>query len=133
MSTLRAQITVHSQARTGDSVETGSLHALAALAQRTRLAIFRMLVAQEPHGMAAGSIALAIGAPQNTVSAHLGVLARAELVVASRHSRNIIYRANLGRMQTLIEYLISNCCEGQQACAITGVSAVCDGSCKQGS
>lgn len=77
--------------------------------------------------MAAGSIALEIGAPQNTVSAHLGVLARAGLVIATRQHRNIIYRANLERMQTLIDYLISNCCEGEPTCAISDASVACDG------
>lgn len=76
--------------------------------------------------MAAGAIALDIGAPQNTVSAHLGVLARAGLVLATREHRNIIYRANLGRMQTLIDYLIANCCEDQTNCAVAAVSAACD-------
>lgn len=77
--------------------------------------------------MAAGSIALEIGAPQNTISAHLGVLARAGLVIATRQHRNIIYRANLERMQILIEFLISNCCEGEHPCAVSDVSAACDG------
>lgn len=127
MSTLPAQLSSHSQARAGNSAEAVSLTALAALAQRTRLTVFRMLVAQEPHGMAAGSIALEIGAPQNTISAHLGVLARAGLVIATRQHRNIIYRANLERMQILIEFLISNCCEGEHPCAVSDVSAACDG------
>jgi ArsR family transcriptional regulator len=132
MTTLRAQVNVHSRLvgeKAGDPLETGSLNALAALAQRTRLAIFRMLVEQEPRGMAAGAIALAVGAPQNTVSAHLGVLARADMVAASRHSRSIIYRANLKRMQSLIEYLVSNCCEGTQACSVSSLIPVCDGTC----
>jgi DNA-binding transcriptional ArsR family regulator len=97
------------------------------LAQRTRLTVFRMLVAQEPHGLAAGSIAFEIGAPQNTVSAHLGVLARAGLVIATRQHRNILYRANLARMQILIDYLISSCCEGEHTCAVYDASAACDG------
>lgn len=124
MTTPRAQVNVHYgsiDARAADARESGPLRALAALAQRTRLAIYRLLVEQEPGGMAAGAIALAVHAPQNTVSAHLGVLARADLVMASRQSRNIIYRANLRRMQSLIEYLVSHCCEGTQTCAVSSL------------
>ncbi len=127
----RAQVNAYT---VGDAdmppLEMESLAALAALAQRTRLSIFRMLVEQEPKGMAAGEVAQRVGAPQNTVSAHLGVLARADLVVSARQSRNIIYRANLSRMHSLIQYLVSNCCQGNQTCAITSLVPFCaDGSC----
>ena len=64
--------------------------ALAALAQSTRLEVFRLLVKQEPHGLAAGDIARALAVPQNTMSAHLSVLSRAGLVSAQRQSRSIV-------------------------------------------
>jgi ArsR family transcriptional regulator len=67
---------------------------LAALAQTTRLDAFRLLVQREPEGIAAGELARLMAVPQNTMSAHLGILARAHLVTAERHSRSIIYRAN---------------------------------------
>ena len=73
--------------------------ALAALAQSTRLDVFRLLVKHEPEGLAAGEIAKALAVPQNTMSAHLSVLSRAGLVTARRISRSIVYRADLDRFQ----------------------------------
>ena len=64
--------------------------ALAALAQATRLGVFRLLVKHEPDGLAAGDIAKLLAVPQNTMSAHLAVLARADLVMSERKSRSII-------------------------------------------
>src|SRR6202022_4525059 len=69
--------------------------ALAALAQSTRLGVFRLLVRYEPGGLAAGDIAKSLAVPQNTMSAHLAILARAGLVMSERKGRSIIYRANL--------------------------------------
>ena len=66
---------------------------LAALAQDTRLAVFRLLVSREPDGVAAGDIARYLAVPHNTMSSHLRVLARAGLITAERHSRSIVYRA----------------------------------------
>jgi len=114
-----------------DSPELQSLAALAALAalgalaQRTRLSIARLLIAREPSGMAAGSIARAVQAPQNTVSSHLGVLANADLVIGVRQGRSIIYRANVERIRALIEYLVSNCCNGAGSCEHLFLSPVC--------
>lgn len=108
-----------------DSLELRSLAALGALAQRTRLTVFRLLIAREPAGMAAGSIAEAVQAPQNTVSSHLGVLANADLIIGVRQGRSIIYRANVERMRTLIEHLVSSCCHGDGSCDHLLLSAVC--------
>ena len=69
--------------------------ALAALAQSTRLDVFRLLVKHEPEGLAAGDIAKALAVPQNTMSSHLAILSRAGLVTAQRFSRSIVYRADL--------------------------------------
>ena len=87
--------------------------ALAALAQSTRLGVFRLLVKYEPDGLAAGDIAKLLAVPQNTMSAHLGVLARADLVVSERKSRSIIYRANLAALQSLTSFLVEDCCGGR--------------------
>src|SRR5436305_14841440 len=84
--------------------------ALAALAQPTRLGVFRLLVKHEPDGLAAGDIAKALGVPQNTMSAHLAILARANLVISERKSRSIIYRADLARFQDLTSFLVEDCC-----------------------
>ena len=75
--------------------------ALAALAQGTRLDVFRRLVKHEPEGIAAGELARLLEVPQNTMSSHLAVLARAGLVAAERHSRSIIYRADLKAFQAV--------------------------------
>ena len=86
--------------------------AFAALAQGTRLDTFRLLVAREPNGVAAGELARLLGVPQNTMSAHLSVLARAGLVMSERQSRSIIYRANLQRLRELTLFLLKDCCGG---------------------
>jgi DNA-binding transcriptional ArsR family regulator len=92
--------------------------ALGALAQGTRLDVFRLLVRHEPNGMAAGEIARQLDVPQNTMSAHLGILARAGIVRSERHSRSIIYRADLDGLRTLTLFLVKDCCAGSpELCA----------------
>lgn len=97
--------------------------ALAALAQSTRLDVFRLLVKSEPEGLAAGDIAKALEVPQNTMSSHLAILARAGLVMSQRQSRSIIYRANLVTYQDLTSFMVEDCCGGRAGlCApITGL------------
>lgn len=91
---------------------------LAALAQSTRLDVFRLLVKHEPEGLAAGDIARALAVPQNTMSAHLGVLSRAGLVSAQRFSRSIVYRADLTRLQAVMLFMLRDCCDGRpEICA----------------
>jgi DNA-binding transcriptional ArsR family regulator len=87
--------------------------AFAALAQSTRLDVFRLLVKHEPHGLPAGEIARAIAVPQNTMSAHLAVLARAGLVMSERRSRSIIYRTDLTTLQKLTSFMVEDCCGGR--------------------
>jgi ArsR family transcriptional regulator len=92
--------------------------ALAALAQSTRLGVFRLLVKHEPDGLAAGDIAKTLAVPQNTMSAHLAILARAGLVMSERKSRSIIYRANLEVFQALTSFMVEDCCGGRgELCA----------------
>jgi len=99
-----------------DNIE--AIGALAALAQTTRLDTFRLLVAREPEGVAAGELARLMAVPQNTMSAHLAILARAGLVSGERHSRSIIYRANLARLRELTLFLLKDCCGGRrEVCA----------------
>lgn len=86
--------------------------ALAALAQSTRLDVFRLLVSQEPRGLPAGDIARELAVPHNTMSSHLGVLSRAGLVRSERRSRSIIYRADLDRMREVVTFLLKDCCGG---------------------
>jgi ArsR family transcriptional regulator, arsenate/arsenite/antimonite-responsive transcriptional repressor len=89
-----------------------ALAALAALGQPTRLEIFRLLVRREPEGLAAGAIADIVGAPHNTLSTHLAILARAGLVRGVREGRAIIYRADIEGMRDLISFLVTDCCDG---------------------
>jgi ArsR family transcriptional regulator, arsenate/arsenite/antimonite-responsive transcriptional repressor len=90
-----------------------SLACLAALSQRTRLDAFRLLVRHQPEGLPAGDIARRMDVPQNTMSTHLAVLARAGLVVSERQSRSIIYRADLDRLRALTLFLVKDCCGGK--------------------
>lgn len=93
--------------------ETDAIAALAALAQSTRLDTFRLLIQREPDGVPAGELARLMSAPQNTMSAHLGVLSRAGLVTGERRSRSIIYRANPPRLRELMLFLLKDCCGGR--------------------
>jgi ArsR family transcriptional regulator len=98
--------------------QESAILALAALAQDTRLGTFRLLVKREPEGVPAGELARSLGVPQNTLSAHLAILARAGLVVGERQSRSIIYRANLEAFRALTLFMIQDCCGGSdQVCA----------------
>lgn len=92
--------------------ETKTIASLAALAQPTRLQTFRLLVEREPEGVPAGELARLIGVPQNTMSAHLSILANARLVTGERHSRSIIYRVDLERFRAVMLYLLQDCCGG---------------------
>jgi ArsR family transcriptional regulator, arsenate/arsenite/antimonite-responsive transcriptional repressor len=86
--------------------------ALAALAQETRLEVYRLLVQAGPEGLPAGAIGAKLALPLPTLSFHLAQLKRAGLVAARRHGRSIIYAANYGAMNDLIAYLTENCCGG---------------------
>lgn len=90
-----------------------SIAALGALAQATRMDTFRLLVRHEPEGVAAGDIARLLGVPQNTMSNHLGILSRAGLVRSERHSRSIVYRADLDALRAVMLFLVRDCCGGR--------------------
>ncbi len=89
------------------------INALSALAQPTRLDTFRLLVNREPEGVPAGELARLVEVPQNTMSAHLAILSRAGLILGERHSRSIIYRANLDRFRDMMLFLLKDCCGGR--------------------
>src|ERR1700757_1606299 len=102
--------------------------ALAALAQPTRLQAFRLLVRHEPEGLAAGDLARLLEVPANTLSAHLSVLSRADLVTSERYSRSIVYRANLAEFRDVALFLLRDCCEGRpEVCAplLEGLQPCC--------
>ncbi len=91
---------------------------LAALAQESRLRVFRLLVRAGPEGVAAGEIARALEVPQNTLSAQLAILHRAGLVASRREGRSIIYMPDFGGVRKLMAYLLQDCCQGRpSACA----------------
>jgi DNA-binding transcriptional ArsR family regulator len=86
------------------------VRALAALAQDTRLAVFRRLVRQGATGLAAGEVASQLDILPATLSFHLKELAQARLVTARQDGRYIYYAANYAAMNALLAYLTENCC-----------------------
>jgi DNA-binding transcriptional ArsR family regulator len=87
--------------------------AFGALAQETRLAVFRLLVEAGAEGMPAGDIARYLGTPHNTMSTHLAILARAGLVGSRRESRSVIYSANYAGIRALTAFLLQDCCRAR--------------------
>jgi ArsR family transcriptional regulator, arsenate/arsenite/antimonite-responsive transcriptional repressor len=85
-----------------------AVEALGALAQESRLKVFRLLVQSGSGGMAAGAIAHAVRVPHNTMSSHLGILSRAGLVVSRKEGRSIIYSVDLAGTRDLLSFLARN-------------------------
>jgi DNA-binding transcriptional ArsR family regulator len=96
----------------GSLSEAHAISALVALAQPTRLAIFRLLVKHEPVGVTAGAIAESVGAAHNTLSSHLAILVRAGLLSSTRQGRTIIYHSDVEGMRSVIAFLVNDCCNG---------------------
>jgi ArsR family transcriptional regulator, arsenate/arsenite/antimonite-responsive transcriptional repressor len=96
-----------------------AVKSLSALAQGSRLGIFRLLVQAGPAGMAAGAIGEALELPPATLSFHLAGLARAALIDSRQEGRFVIYRANFGNMNRLVGYLTENCCGGASCTPLT--------------
>jgi ArsR family transcriptional regulator len=94
---------------------TRIVEALSALAQETRLAIFRLLVEAGPDGLAAGAIAERLKLPPATLSFHIAQLDRAGIVASRRAGRSILYAAHFPAMQALIGALTESCCAGDPA------------------
>lgn len=90
-----------------------AISALAALAQPTRLAAYRLLVVAEPEGLAAGELARLLRVPANTLSGHASVLARAGLIAGERDSRSVVFRALPARVSELADFLTTGCCGGR--------------------
>ena len=84
--------------------------ALAALAQHTRLALFRLLVEAGPAGLAAGAIAERLGVAAPTLSFHLKELTHARLIRSVQQGRYVVYSADFDAMNALVAYLTENCC-----------------------
>lgn len=98
---------------------TKAIDALGALAQRSRLAIFKLLVEAGPDGLAAGLIGERLDLPPATLSFHLAHLARAGLLQQQQAGRFVIYSTNFETMNELVDYLTENCCAGA-SCPTSG-------------
>ena len=94
------------------------MKALAALAQSTRLQVFRLIVQQGTQGLSASSIADKLSLPNPTLSFHLKELSQASLVNARQEGRFIYYAANYATMNELVAYLTLNCCSAGECVAV---------------
>ena len=92
-----------------------AVEAPAALAQESRLSIFRLLVQAGKEGVAAGALGEELGIPPATLSFHLKTLTHAKLVKSRTEGRFVIYNANYSEMDKLIAYLTEHCCAGDAA------------------
>ena len=104
--------------------ETAAIGAFGALAQGTRLSVFRRLVRAGPEGLPAGAVARALDVPANTLSSHLAILERAGLVTSRREGRLVYYAAQFERVRDLIGFLIDDCCAGnpEMCSAVAGIA-----------
>lgn len=91
-----------------------AIAALGALAQETRLDIFRCLMQAEPAGLPAGKIGERLNLPSNTLAFHLKTLKQAGLVMFRRQGRSLIYRVDVATANGLLTFLTENCCRGRQ-------------------
>jgi DNA-binding transcriptional ArsR family regulator len=108
----------------GYTEKTDAIAALAALAQDTRLDVFRLLVQAGAEGLPPGQIGERLDLPSATLSFHLNQLRHAGLVTFRREGRSLIYVAEYDAMNGLLAYLTENCCQGDPAACSVGV---CDG------
>jgi ArsR family transcriptional regulator len=109
-----------------------AVHRLSALAQESRLAVFRLLVKAGPGGVPAGDIARALDITPNTLSAQLNILSNAGLITSRRDGRSIIYAADFGAMSGLLVYLMEDCCQGRpEVCAPMAAAASRAACCEQ--
>lgn len=100
--------------------------ALGALAQETRLDVFRRLVQAGAAGVPAGGLGEQLGIPNATLSFHLQQLRHAGLVSSQRKGTQIIYAANYTTMNELLGYLTENCCQGDDTCCLPVASCDCE-------
>ena len=110
--------------------ENAAIAALTALAQPTRLRIFRHLVRLHPDAVPAGEAARLCETPHNTMSTHLAILTRAGLISVAREGRSMLYRAELDGFRALVAFLAHDCCGGRpEICAPVLAAAVPDPDC----
>ena len=90
-----------------------AIESFTALAQESRLAVYRLLVREQPNGLPVGEISRRLDIIPSTLSGHLGVLRRVGLLRSTRHQREIHYAAKLEAMGDLIHFMLEDCCDGQ--------------------
>ena len=90
----------------------GAVDALSALAQPSRLEVFRLLAKHGGQGLCAGDISKLLGIPKPTLSFHLKELSQASLITSERHGRSIIYHLHIDGLQDLLAFLGEDCCDG---------------------
>jgi DNA-binding transcriptional ArsR family regulator len=105
--------------------EAQALAALAALAQASRLRVFRALVGAGPAGLTPGALSAMLDTPASTLSFHLKELTHAGLVSVQRDGRHLIYRPEIERMNALLAYLTAHCCVGTGGCDLAGAPRGC--------
>lgn len=93
--------------------QTKAIDAFAALAQESRMAIYRMLVREVPNSLRVGEISRRLNIVPSTLSGNLAVLKRAGLLKSIRHQREIHYSADIGAMNELVGFMLQDCCNGQ--------------------
>jgi ArsR family transcriptional regulator, arsenate/arsenite/antimonite-responsive transcriptional repressor len=109
--------------------QTSVVAALAALAQESRLAVFRLLVQAGPEGLAASRIAEALAIPPSSLSFHLKELTHAALVTQTKAGRSLIYAANFDTMASLMSFLTENCCGGTPCTSVDLSTCTSKGAC----
>ena len=101
------------------------IRSLVALAQESRLRVFRTLVVAGPLGLTPGALSEELGVAATTLSFHLKELTNAGLISQQRDGRNLIYRAAYERMNAVLAYLTAHCCQGEDCLVTTQPVACC--------
>jgi len=99
-----------------------AVQALSALAQESRLQVYRLLVQAGPHGLAASDIAEQLGIPANTLSFHLKTLSHAALVQSRQEGRFVYYSTQYEQINALLGFLTENCCGGKSCVPASAVA-----------
>lgn len=108
-----------------------AVSALGALAQESRLKVFRLLMRAGQKGMPAGEIARSLAVPNNTMSSHLAILTRAKLVQARKEGRSVIYAVDLAGTRALLSFLVEDCCRGEPAVCGPLIDSTLAGCCSE--